>query len=72
MGSGSFPLERIHDLGKRLWDAADMVEGVCKEMESDVFSGDSGGGQVDNAASDGGSLALLRLAVRLIRDETRG
>lgn len=69
MGSGYFPLE-----GKRataLLGAAQAVEDVCEALVSDVYSGESGGSQFDNAASDGGSVALLRLAVQLIRGEVR-
>ena len=72
MGSGMFPLSPTRDeLGVRLNKIADDLEKICEEVSDDIYSGDSGGMQYDNAASDGGSLALLRLAVKLIRDELR-
>jgi hypothetical protein len=69
MGSGSFPLYRSEENGKKLLEAAKLVQEVCRSMRDDVDSGESGGMQYDNAASDGGSLALLRLAQSLIEDE---
>lgn len=69
MGSGTFPLYKTDTRGQRLLGAAKEVREVCDEMVDAVYSGDSGGGQFDNAASDGGSLALLRLAASLIEDE---
>lgn len=71
MGAGSFPVGARGEIGKKLVQAAELVESVCEDMTDDVYSGDSGGMQYDNAAADGGSLALLRLAVKLIRDEVK-
>jgi len=66
MGSGIFPL-RLAD-GARLLQAAALIEACHDELVDEVYSGDSGGGQFDNAASDGGELALLQLAARLCRE----
>jgi hypothetical protein len=71
MGSGSFPLHYTDKAAVTLKAAADSVQAVCDGISDDVYSGDSGGGQFDNAASDGASLAMLRLAVRLIREQIR-
>jgi hypothetical protein len=72
MGSGMFPLSPIRDdYGVKLKNAADAIEDVCNAISEDIYSGDAGGGQFDNAASDGGDLALLRLAVKLIRDRLK-
>lgn len=71
MGSGMFPVERSGRLGNELANAAKRVESVCEEIEDEVYSGESGGMQFDNAASDGSSLGLLRLAAKLIRDEVQ-
>lgn len=60
MGSGSFPLYRTDESGAKLLNAAKLVNEVVDSISDDVSSGDSGGMQYDNAASDGGSLALLR------------
>ena len=70
MASGSFPLHPVHDAnGLKLKAAADLVADVCRDVSDEVYAGESGGMQFDNAASDGGSLALLYLAEKLIRDE---
>lgn len=70
MGSGSFPLEIIGNSindGDVLSVAAKMVEAVVESWYHDVYTGESGGRQFDNAARDGGALAELELAVELIR-----
>jgi hypothetical protein len=70
VASGIFPLGRYApESAKRLREAANLVEEVIKDLSADVFSGESGGMQFDNAASDGGSIARLRLAVELIEGE---
>ena len=71
MGSGSFPLYRTDDDGKKLIEATRLVREVCDSLADSVYSGDSGGGQFDNAASDGRSLGLLGLAAGLIEAEVR-
>jgi hypothetical protein len=71
MGSGSFPLYRTDENGKKLLEAAKLIGEVVDGISDDVYSGDSGGMQYDNAASDGGSLALLQLAAQLIEDEVQ-
>lgn len=68
MGSGSFPVDRSGS-GQKLIQAAALVAEFLNEWYDSVYSGESGGGQYDNAASDGGSLALLSLANRLILAE---
>ena len=69
MGSGSFPLSRLDGDGAKLAQAAALTGEVCEAWTELVYSGDSGGGQCDNAASDGASLAMLFLARRLVLDE---
>ena len=67
MASGYFPLCREEENGKKLIDAMRLIQEVKDYFCEDIYSGS--GGQFDNAASDGGSLALLGLAKRLINDE---
>ena len=69
MGRGTFPLYRNDEEAKKLLTAVSLVREVIHEINESVYSGDSGGGQYDNSASDGGSLALLHLAARLIEGE---
>jgi len=64
-----FQVEARSRFGEQLSAAASAVESICDELRDGVYSGESGGMQFDNAASDGGSLSLLRLAVKLIRAE---
>jgi hypothetical protein len=71
MGSGTFPLHHNDEDGKKLLEAARLIGEVHSSMADGVFSGDSGGGQYDNAASDGGSLALLSLAKSLVEGGVR-
>ena len=66
MGSGYFPLERNDEDAKTLLEAAAAVERIVNQ-----FNGYDLSDQADNAASDGASLALLTLAIQLIRDEVR-
>jgi len=65
VASGMFPLRPGDEGYEDLARAANLVESVLQRYWDWV--GDDG--QYDNAAADGGSLALLKLAVRLIRDE---
>ena len=69
MGSGTFPLYRSDENAKKLLTAAMLVREVVGSISNEVYSGESGGGQFDNAASDGGSLATLSLAAELIERE---
>ena len=69
MGSGMFPVETRSRFGEKLSAAASSVESICEELDDGVYSGEVGGMQFDNVASDGASLALLRLAAKLIRAE---
>jgi hypothetical protein len=67
MGSGSFPFSQSDNLGIRLNKLADELDKIREEMYECVYTGDSGGGQYDNAASDGGYLEDIRIASTLIR-----
>lgn len=69
MGSGSFPLRRGDTGHDKLTRAAGLLDEVIKEWAYEVYSGDSGGSQYDNAANDGEALGMLRLAARLIREQ---
>jgi len=72
MASGSFPLDPAYDSeGRMLIQAADLIDAVCASIADAVSSGESGGMQIDNAASDGASLVMLHLASRLVRAEVR-
>ena len=68
MGSGIFPLKRDEQLGLTLQGIAFQIEVVADDLAEGIYSGDSGGMQFDNAASDGTYLYRLRLAVRLLRE----
>ena len=69
MGSGRFPLDRSG--WKRLLEAARLIDEVMNEVYDDIYSGESGGMQFDNAARDGGYLATLSLAQRLITEAVK-
>jgi len=71
MGSGCFPLSREDKDAGKLLQASKLIDEVIKSLWGDVYSGDVGGMQYDNAASDGGSLALLGLASKLVLDQVR-
>ena len=71
MGSGYFPLENCK-WAERLMNAVKEVRAVCVEARDDIYSGESGGGQFDIAASDGESLAMLYLAIELIERQISG
>ena len=68
MGSGIFPLERDEDTGLTLQGIAFQIEAIANDLSEGIYSGDSGGMQFDNAASDGTYLYRLRLALRLLRE----
>lgn len=72
MGSGIFPLERNDEGYESLRKAVELIQETHRICIDSVYSGESGGGQTDNAASDGGSLARIALAEKLIRGELRG
>jgi len=67
MASGYFPLNREEENGRKLVNAMKLIEEVKENYYEDIYSGSDG--QFDNAASDGGSLALLGLARTLINNE---
>jgi len=68
MGSGCFPIK-----DERLTQAIKLVEQAMEllidEYWQEVYSGESGGMQFDNAASDGAALAILGAARDLITRE---
>ena len=66
MSSGAFPLS-----GKDAEKLEQVVKLLCEvneEWDDCLYTGDSGGLQFDNAASDGGYLARLGIARKLIED----
>jgi len=66
MSSPYFP-ELIGRKSKEdLQKARALVEGVIKRHREDAMSGDDG--QFDNAFYDGGAIALLELASKLIKE----
>mgnify|MGYP001613531565 CR=1 FL=1 len=67
MGSGCFPLK-----DDRLTKAANLVGQVIDDYWSDVYSGECGGMQFDNAASDGAALGALGIAKDLIERQNSG
>jgi len=69
MASGFFPIDGRDHAGQELMRAAQLVTNVLDYYTDDVYCG--AGGQFDNAASDGGAIARLALAVKLIQDEVR-
>lgn len=66
MGSGSFPIYTTDSEAKKLLDIKQQLKNYIDEWSDAVYSGDSGGGQYDNAASDGGYLERLRVALEMI------
>lgn len=62
MASGNYPLSHESDEGKKLIRAVELIESVIEEVGYDA-------NQYDNAANDGQSRAMLRMAIRLIEDE---
>lgn len=69
MSAGNFPVGADTENGKKLTAAAMLVSDVIESLRDEVYDGADG--QFDNSASDGGSLALLRLAAELIGNEVR-
>lgn len=72
MSSGYFPVQQSTEIAAKLMRAAVLLQEVIDECLDDVYDGDSGGGQFDNAASDGASLAMIGLARKLVVNEVRG
>ena len=64
MGRGYFPLYESSDRAKQLREAIQKIEAVRDELINCVYSGDDG--QFDNAASDGGYLERLSIAVEML------
>ena len=71
MGSCLFPIWDESPEGEKLIRAADLIKEVTDELRENVYSGESGGMQFDNSAWDGGSMAMLSLAYRLIMTEVQ-
>lgn len=65
MSSGYFPLLKDSDSAKKLMEAQKLISEVVGDLVGDIYTQD----QVDNAAQDGGSLALLNLAIQILKDE---
>ena len=68
MGSGMFPLDRDDETAKKLLEARKLVFGIHSDNWEYVCSGETGGGQFDNAAIDGAYMGKLELIVKLIDD----
>lgn len=64
MGRGYFPLDKYHTDGKKLKEASKLIQEVIDSFY-DYIGID---GQSDNT-DDGGSLALLKEAKRLLLEE---
>ncbi len=64
MSGGYFPLYKEDMNGTKLLRAANLVTEVIDEIVDDIYGGSDG--QFDNSASDGGHVALLKLAIKLI------
>ena len=67
MGSGYFPLNKKDVAGGKLLKAKNLIDEVIRDYYEDIYSGIDG--QYDNAASDGGSLALLGLCIEILEKE---
>ena len=66
MGSGYFPLSTKDKENDKLVHARMLIKEYREELVSEVYSGESGGMQYDNAASDGGYLERLSIAIEMI------
>lgn len=71
MASGCFPLYKNEKDVDKLVEAIRLIDEFVDSWYSAVYNGDSGGNQFDNAASDGGALALISLASSLLKDQIR-
>jgi hypothetical protein len=66
MGSGSFPIDARDSEAIRLLEIKNLLREFYSEWSSFVYSGESGGCQYDNAASDGGYLERISIAIDMI------
>jgi hypothetical protein len=66
MASGTFPLPSTDSDAKKLLEAKKILEDFRSEYYEIIYSGDSGGCQYDNAASDGGYLERISIAIEMI------
>lgn len=66
MASGSFPVDRSSEEGKALSSAIDIIDELMGDWWEAVYTGDSGGMQFDNAASDGAYMEKMRIARNLL------
>lgn len=66
MASGCFPFCTTDDEARKLLDIKKQLQEFLNEWSSVVSSGDSGGMQLDNAASDGGYLERINIAIEMI------
>lgn len=66
-----FPLDGRYDDGATIVRIIAELKKICESAGESIYSGDSGGGQYDNAASDGASLAMIHLAIELLEREIR-
>lgn len=64
MASGYFPLRKSAVDGQKLVEAARLISEVIKNWREECLTQD----QPDNAYSDGGHMAELHLAERLVTD----
>ena len=69
MGSGYFPFSYNDSESKQLREAVELIKSVRESVWNEIYSGDDG--QFDNAASDGGYLRQLSIAISLIQECTR-
>ena len=66
MASGCFPIYTTDSSAKPLLDIRQQLRNYIDEWSEEVYTGQSGGLQYDNTASDGGYLERLRVAIEMI------
>lgn len=66
MASGCFPFYTTDNEAKKLLGIKKQLQDFLSEWSEAVYSGDSGGMQYDNAASDGGYLERIKVAIEMI------
>ena len=66
MGSGMFPISRDDEDGKKLLEARRLIFCIHQDNWEYVCSGETGGGQIDNAAIDGAYMGKLELIIKII------
>lgn len=71
MGSGMFPVNTDGIRGQKIIEIKESIRKFRDEVAELVYSGDSGGGQFDNAAEDGGYLERLNVAIEMLDALTR-